>query len=125
LEEAEEAIRRAGFDYEFEGKKTVTFSPGAAGPTPAGRGSAHPLEQAVPLLIKHLEERDPSVVANAAYALGALRTHAALEVMLQILGHDETCQMRLPGWGFPPFRACGIRFRRRKPAPTRTRPTFG
>lgn len=91
LEEAEEAVRRAGFDYEFEGKQVFAFqSAGGAGKSTAViRPGTPPLEQAIPLLIEHLKDRESSVVANAAYALGTLRAGAALEPLSQILGHDD------------------------------------
>ena len=90
LEEATEAIRRAGFDYEFEGKTTYTMNEGAGKRKSASTAaSAQPLEASVPLLIEHLKEREPSVAANAAFALGALRAGQALEPLLAILGHDD------------------------------------
>jgi HEAT repeat protein len=90
LEEAEEAVRRAGFDYEFEGKQVFAFQSGAATKSAAvARPGAAPMEQAVPLLIEHLKDRESSVVANAAYALGTLKAGAALEPLSQILGHDD------------------------------------
>ncbi len=87
LEEAEDAVRRAGFDYIFEGKKTYTLAQSAAQPTQIS--SDKPLEQAVPILIRQLQDRESSVVANSAFALGALRASAALEPLSNILGHDD------------------------------------
>lgn len=90
LEEAEEAIRRAGFDYEFEGKRTYTMSQGPSqAKTSMRSGGQPPLELAIPILIKHLQDREVSVVANAAYALGTVRAYAALEPLAEILGHDD------------------------------------
>lgn len=90
LEEAEEAIRRAGFDYEFEGKQFYAFqASGVSSPLPVGKPGAHPMEQALPLLIEHLNDRESSVVANAAYALGHLKNSMALAPLIQILGHDD------------------------------------
>ncbi len=90
LEEAEEAVRRAGFDYEFEGKQVYAFQSTVSAKSAAiTRPGANPLEQAVPLLIEHLRDRESSVVANAAYALGTMRAGAALEPLSQILGHDD------------------------------------
>jgi HEAT repeat protein len=91
LEEAEEAIRRAGFDYEFEGKQVYAFNqPTTGGLNPAiARTGGNPLEQAVPLLITHLKDRESSVVANAVYALGSVRAYAALDALSDILGHDD------------------------------------
>lgn len=88
LEEAEEAIRRAGFDYEFEGKQVYAFNQPHTSPK-AARASGNPLEQAVPLLTQHLKDRESSVVANAVYALGAVRAYAALDALTEILGHDD------------------------------------
>lgn len=89
LEEAEEAIRRAGFDYEFEGKKTYTLNQPQPGGPAVIRHSGSPLEQAGPLLQLLLREREASVVANAAYALGSLRAYAAIEPLADHLGHDD------------------------------------
>jgi len=89
LEEAEGAIRRAGFDYEFEGKTTYTLNETAPRRTTTARPGAQPLEAAVPLLIEQLKEREPGVVANAAFALGALRSVPALEPLIELLGHDD------------------------------------
>lgn len=90
LEEAEEAVRRAGFDYEFEGQKTYAFSQPA---TTAGKAKpvvpSNPLDQAVPLLMQHLKDRESSVVANAVFALGSVRAYAALDELIAILGHDD------------------------------------
>jgi HEAT repeat protein len=90
LEEAEEAIRRAGFDYEFEGKQVYAFNQPTGGLKPAmARAGGNPLEQAVPMLIAHLKDRESSVVANAVYALGSVRAYAALDPLSDILGHDD------------------------------------
>ncbi len=89
LEEAEEAIRRAGFDYEFEGKKTYAFQLPDSGKSKPARIVGNPLEQAVPILVQHLKDRESSVVANAIFALGATRAHIALEPLTEILGHDD------------------------------------
>ncbi|WP_373532611.1 HEAT repeat domain-containing protein [Vampirovibrio sp.] len=90
VEEAEEAIRRAGFDYEFEGKQVFAFNQPAGGLKPTAlQAGASPLEQAVPLLIQQLKDRESSVVANAAYALGSVRAYAALDALSAILGHDD------------------------------------
>lgn len=88
LEEAEEAIRRAGFDFEFEGKKTYILSQPSTGQSPA-RISSNPLEQAVPILIRQLRDREAAVVANAAFALGSLKAFAALDELADHLGHDD------------------------------------
>jgi HEAT repeat protein len=90
LEEAEEAIRRAGFDYEFEGKRTYTLSQGPGIAKGSVRpGTQTPLESAIPVLIQHLQDREISVVANAAFALGNLRAYAAIDSFVEILGHDD------------------------------------
>jgi HEAT repeat protein len=89
LEEAEEAVRRAGFDYEFEGKTTYTMNDAANHRAVAARLGIQPMDAAVPLLIEQLKDREPSVLANAAFALGALRAGQALESLLGLLGHDD------------------------------------
>ena len=93
LEEAEDAIRRAGFDYEFEGKKTQLYS--AVSTSHASKSSKkttsgqNPMDAAVPLLIAHLRDREGGVVANAVFALGAIRAYPALDQLIEILGHDD------------------------------------
>lgn len=90
LEDAEDAIRRAGFDYEYEGKRTYTLSQQAPTTRASTRSSGQaPLEQAVPILIQHLQDREASVVAHAAFALGALKSYTALDPLVEILGHDD------------------------------------
>lgn len=89
LEEAEEAIRRAGFDYEFEGKKTYLLGQSSPSPSSTIRYSASPMEQAVPLLLTMLQAREPSVIANAAYALGTLKAFGAIDALAEHLGHDD------------------------------------
>jgi len=39
--------------------------------------------------MEQMKEREPSVVANAAFALGSLRATQALEVLIGVLGHDD------------------------------------
>ncbi len=85
LEEAQQAIRLAGFDYVYEGKKTYTLSAEEKAPI----AGAPTLEDAIPSLIRRLEDREPAVVANAAFALGALHATSALEALAGCLGHDD------------------------------------
>ncbi len=91
LEEAGDAIRRAGFDYIFEGQTTHLLAQpqgdhaGSRLPTTTGR----PLEDAVPVLIQLLKDRESGVVAQAAGALGALRSQTARDALVGILGHDD------------------------------------
>ncbi|MCE3234335.1 MAG: hypothetical protein K0Q50_515 [Vampirovibrio sp.] len=89
LAEAEEAIRRAGFDYEFEGKKTYLLGQAAAAGQSKARYNASSVDQAVPLLLDMLQAREASVVANAAYALGALKAFGAIDPLAEHLGHDD------------------------------------
>ncbi len=90
LPEAEEAIRRAGFDYVFEGRKTYTLNhPSSAEQIALAPGTRGSSDQAVTSLIRHLQDLEPSVVANSAFALGALRAYPALNALAEILGHDD------------------------------------
>jgi hypothetical protein len=86
LEEAESAIRRAGFDYEFQGKTTYLFEQAKKQKTVGATAS---LDSAVPILIQRLHDREPTVVANSVFALGMLRATEALESIVGILGHDD------------------------------------
>lgn len=92
LEEASEAIRRAGFDYSFEGQTTHLLAQGPADALSNARSAnatGRPLEDAIPMLIQLLKDRESGVVAQAASALGALRTQAARDALVGILGHDD------------------------------------
>ncbi|MGE0199639.1 MAG: HEAT repeat domain-containing protein [Candidatus Melainabacteria bacterium] len=101
LAEAEDAARMAGFDYEFEGQTTSTLGqmpPGAVAITP---GTGNPFRQAMPLLIQRLKDREASVVAHAATALGEVGWHLAntpgsetanmdaVMALIAILGHED------------------------------------
>lgn len=88
LAEAEEAIRRAGFDYVYEGKKTYTISQGNSKERSISNGK--PLETAVPLLIRTLQDREPSLIVNSAYALGMLKAPEALPALSEILGNEDS-----------------------------------
>jgi hypothetical protein len=88
LEEAEEAVMRAGFDYVFEGKKTYALGR-KTGKASATQQPEDILESAVPLLIERLQDREPSVLSNTAFALGELRAAEAAEAMVHLLGHEE------------------------------------
>ncbi|HEY9745467.1 MAG TPA: HEAT repeat domain-containing protein [Oculatellaceae cyanobacterium] len=87
LEEAEAAVRRAGFDYEFEGKKTYLLDP--AGGKTKTTGTACSLDAAVPILIQRLRDREPTVIANSATALGFLKAYEAMDSLIAILGHED------------------------------------
>jgi HEAT repeat protein len=89
LQEAGEAIRRAGFDYEFEGRTTHILAQPTGPSSPMTVLTGRPLEDSIPRLIELLSDRESQVVANAAAALGALRAQAALEELSRILGHDD------------------------------------
>lgn len=90
LETAEEAVLRAGFDAEFEGKVTLAFSGKSARVSSVSiKSRLSPLEEAVPLLIQQLQDRESSVVAQAVFALGCLKPTQAAEPLLGILGHDD------------------------------------
>jgi hypothetical protein len=92
LEEAGDAIRRAGFDYVFEGRTTHLLASGTPEGGTGGRQAAvsgRPLEDAVPVLIQLLKDRESGVVVNAVAALGALRAQAAREALAAVLGHDD------------------------------------
>jgi hypothetical protein len=89
LEEAGEAVHRAGFDYVFEGETSHLPLQGRGLATPAVLGGGRPLEDCVPRLVQLLGDREPIVVANSAAALGALRVTSALEELSKCLGHDD------------------------------------
>ncbi len=86
LEEAEHAARMGGFDYQFEGKTTHMMEApmkSASGHTPRA------LRDVIPLLIERLQDKEGSVVANAALALGEIAAEDAIVPLCQILGHED------------------------------------
>lgn len=89
LEEAEEAVQRAGFDYVFEGKKTYSLQKTkAAGASPA-KIFSDPLRASVPILIARLQDKEMAVVANAALALGEIGAPESVRSLCEILGHED------------------------------------
>lgn len=89
FEEAEQAVKRAGFDYIFEGKKTYTLQqPPAPMPMPETGGPIS-IQEAIPLLIERLKDRESSVIAHAAFALGELIAEKAIEPLIGLLGHED------------------------------------
>ncbi|MBY0451154.1 MAG: HEAT repeat domain-containing protein [Cyanobacteria bacterium] len=93
LEESIEATHRAGFDALYEGRKFYRPEKAAeVRPKPSSsRSPSAPtaLNEAVPILIQRLQDREPTVIANAAVALGELRAHTAVSAMIGILGHED------------------------------------
>lgn len=86
---------RAGYAAEFDGKHY---------PLPARQGIQRPalrqrprqgppamqwIEQSIPLLQDQLNDNVPSVVANAAYALGELKDEGAIPGLLHALSNDD------------------------------------
>lgn len=88
LEDAETAVRLAGFDYIFEGRKTYTVGRH----TTSAHAIVHPadpLRASVLVLIDRLRDREPTVIGNAAFALGELNAGEAIVPLTEILGHDD------------------------------------
>jgi HEAT repeat protein len=92
LEEAAEAVRRAGFDALFEGR--VISRPKPARQRPELHLLPDAFNQAVPLLVKKLAATEPAVVAQSVFALGELRKPDALPYLLQCLGHEDATVRR-------------------------------
>lgn len=88
LEDAEATVRRAGFDYIFEGRKTYTVGR-QAGPSQVVVHPADPLRASVMILMERLRDREPTVISNAAFALGELNASEAIQPLCDILGHDD------------------------------------
>lgn len=94
LEEAEAAVRRAGFDYVFEGKKTYLMDRPVSRRRPPVQYGPDAITQAVPLLIERLRDKESGVVASAAFALGELKDGSAAEPLTEILGHEDPAVRR-------------------------------
>jgi hypothetical protein len=81
LEAAQQAVSLAGFDWEFEGKVHYGALHNSPSTHPmvqvAKKVFANPMDQARELLKTQLSDKEPSVVANAIYALGAMRAYDA------------------------------------------------
>ncbi len=91
FDEAVLAVQRAGFDYIFEGKKVYLshITPLKQPMKRLTQQSFADLQDAVPILIERLGDREPSVVTQAAFALGQLADEAATEPLVAILGHED------------------------------------
>lgn len=92
FEEAEDAVRRAGFDYIFEGQKTYTSRTTPVTEIPRAPAFTGPVSilEAIPLLMERLKDREPSVVSHAAYALGELGAAQAVLPLISLLGHEDS-----------------------------------
>jgi hypothetical protein len=90
FEEAEEAVRRAGFDYIYEGQKYYIAQVTKVEPPrqTVYQGPASILD-AIPTLMERLQDREPAAVANAAYALGELGAAQAVKPLMTLLGHED------------------------------------
>lgn len=92
LEAAREAISVAGFDSSFEGKVQYAGSHNdraTSNTRSVIKTSGSPMEQAKLLLRKQLTDKEPSVVANAIYAIGAMQAYECQEDLLAHLGHED------------------------------------
>lgn len=89
LEEAEEAVRRAGFDFMFEGKKSYNFDSHSRAAAPRPVIQDDPLMVAIPVLIERLKDKEKAVMANAAFALGELGATQAIPALCESLGHED------------------------------------
>lgn len=87
LEEAEQAARLGGFDYEYDGKTTHNYDAYKKAPKVS---TGNPFDDSVPLLIERLGDEKSTVVANAAYALGQIRSEDAIPALCEHLGHDDS-----------------------------------
>jgi hypothetical protein len=95
LDTAIAQIHRAGYAAEFEGKhhplptaplaQKPRVRPRSLGATPAMRT----IEDAIPYLHEQLNDNNPNVVANAAYALGELKDEGALPGLIHSLSNED------------------------------------
>jgi hypothetical protein len=96
LEDAQAAIRRAGFDFMYEGKKTSALGDvyGKSLAPSTIPASVWDLATCVPPLLALLEAREPSVIVNAAFALGELQdvpsANQAVEPLIGLLSHEDS-----------------------------------
>jgi HEAT repeat protein len=93
MEQAIEACYRAGFGAEVDG---VKLYPNAAHKhNPASSSALQTLqEEAYPLLLSALNEREASALAHAVFALGELRKADAIPHLCKLLGHDDATVRR-------------------------------
>jgi len=90
LEEAGEAVHRAGFDYLFEGETAHMPVPlHQSRPIPRIGGQVN-LADSIPRLTELLKDKEPLVITNAAMALGNLQAVTALDALSACFGHDDS-----------------------------------
>lgn len=95
LEQTLENVHRAGYAAEYDGKyypipqARAAIRPAANAPSRYRLLGMNALEEAIPLLREQLNDSVPSVVASAAYALGALQDEGAITGLIHSLNHDD------------------------------------
>lgn len=95
LESAISHIHRAGYAVEFEGK-LYSLPAQAVSSKPRTKGSSHGvftsvigMENAVRMLYEQLNDKVPSVVASAAFALGEMRDEGAIQGLVHGFGNED------------------------------------
>jgi HEAT repeat protein len=108
LEAAEQAIRRAGFDSEFDGQRRVNLHQsndrltGTSSHTTVNRGGReqdwmNAMRATLPVLLKRLNDRESSVITQSALAVGELHllealpqvSQSVIPLLLKHLGHED------------------------------------
>src|SRR6478609_7627248 len=90
LEEAGEAVHRAGFDYQFEGEIAHLPPPQHQNRPVSRTGSQVNLADSIPRLTELLKDKEPLVITNAATALGNLQAVTSLDALSACFGHDDS-----------------------------------
>ncbi len=88
FEEAIAAIRHAGCDYIFEGKKTYLMDR-THRPKKKVRTGLDAFSDAIPLLLDRLQDKEAAVITHAIFALGELEEVSAIPSLIDLLGHED------------------------------------
>ncbi len=89
FDDAVSAVRRTGFDYIYEGKKTYLMD-ASHRPKKRVRTGLDAFSDAIPILLERLDDKEASVISHAVFALGELEEESAILPFMDILGHEDS-----------------------------------
>jgi HEAT repeat protein len=107
LDAAEQAVRRAGFDSEFDGQRRINLHQSSerltgTSHTVVSRGGREQdwmsaMRATLPVLLKRLNDRESSVITQSALAVGELHllealpqvSQSVIPLLLKHLGHED------------------------------------
>lgn len=94
LQEAVDAIHRAGYDAECDGmtyskSKTGNLKTNSTGRISKGASLEDFLTRVIPDLKAQLQDKSPGVVSSAAFALGEIGTEEAIAALIDCFSHED------------------------------------